>query len=177
MKSLFALPLVLTGLLACAGVGEKTDSTKVVPVEDINARDTTPPAPPPQVERLALMDSFPAGGLCSVKRYSPRADQAREIFYETSSPMRTFVMEIGKPPRRFLPVSLDIRQTTMLSDRTEIENVYVGFSDDGKVNVGTRRFSVTGAAEVNDRAPLKMADSAAAVDFARRILELCDTGR
>jgi hypothetical protein len=177
MKSSAVAFLSVFGLLACAGVGEKTDTSKVIPVDDIRARDTTPPAPPPQVAMLALMDSFPQGGLCNVKRYSPRADQAREIYYETSNPMRTFVMEIGKPPRRFPPVSLDIRQTTIHSDRTEIENVYVGFSDDGKVNVGTRRYSVTGAVNVNDRAPLKMADSAAALDFARQILLLCDTGR
>jgi hypothetical protein len=177
MKSTAALPLLICGLMACAGVGESADSTKIVPVDDIHARDTTPTPPPPPVSQMALMDSFPQGGICSVKRYSPRADQAREIYYETGNPMRTFVMEIGKPPRRFPPVSLDIRQTTMHSDRTEIENVYVGFSDDGKVSVGTRRYTVTGAVNSNDRAPLKMADSAAALSFAQQILTLCDGGR
>jgi hypothetical protein len=174
MKSLVAVPIVFAAALACSGVGEKTDTTKILPVEDFRARDTTPPPPPPRLARLTLMDSFPNGGICSVRRYSRNADQAREIFYETVSPPRTFVVEIGKPPRVFLPVSLDIRGTQMSGGLTETENVFVGFTGDGRVNVGTRRYSSTGTAEVNDREPLKTADTATALMFVRRILDMCD---
>ncbi len=175
MKSLAAVPVMLCGLLACAGVGERTDSTKVVPVEDIRARDTTPPPPPPPSQQVTLMDGLPAGGLCNVKRYAPSADLARAITYDLANPMRTYVVEIGKPPRRFPPVSIDIRGTQMHADRTETENVYVGFTEDGKVQLGVRRFMVTGAVSVNDRSPLKMSDSAAALNFVQQILTLCDT--
>ena len=176
MKSSAAAILVLS-CFACAGVGEKTDSTKVLPVNDMNARDTTPPPPPPPITRLSLLDSLPTGGVCSVKRYRSGADQAREIYYETTTPQRSYVIEIGKPPRVFLPVSLDIRGTQLSSGLTETENVFVGFTAEGSVSTGVRRYSSTGTTEANDRAPLNMGDSAQVLAFARKILEMCDTGR
>ena len=177
MRAPIAFPLVVLALAACAGVGERTDTSKILPVEDINARDTTPAPPPLPVARLSLMDSLPMGGICTVKRYRSNADQAREITYETSAPMRTYVIEIGKPPRRFGPVSLDMRGTQLGGDRTETENVYVGFSAAGAVTVGTRRYTVTGAVNDNERAPLNAGDSAIVLRFANTILGLCDTGR
>src|SRR5690242_16370722 len=81
-----AAAILIVSCLACAGVGEKTDSTKILPVNDMNARDTTPPPPPPPITRLSLLDSLPSGGVCSVKRYRSGADQAREIYYETTTP-------------------------------------------------------------------------------------------
>ncbi|HEX7937351.1 MAG TPA: hypothetical protein VF483_00075 [Gemmatimonadaceae bacterium] len=172
-----AAAFLIASCLACAGVGEKVDSAKVLPVNDMNARDTTAPPPPPPITRLSLLDSLPSGGVCSVKRYRSGADQAREIYYETTTPQRTYVIEIGKPPRLFLPVSLDIRGTQLSAGLTETENVFVGFTPSGSVSTGVRRYTSTGTTEANDRAPLNMSDSAQVLSFARKILEMCDTGR
>jgi hypothetical protein len=177
MKSTAAALLIACFVAGCGGVGEKTDTAKVLPVNDIYARDTTPPPPPAPITRLSLMDSMPSGGVCSVKRYRSGADQARELYYETAVPPRTYVMEIGKGHRVFLPVSLDIRGTQISAGLTETENVYVGFSEAGSVSTGVRRYMSTGSTEANDRAPLKVSDSAQALAFARKILEMCDTGR
>ncbi|MEK7401997.1 MAG: hypothetical protein AABZ80_06490 [Gemmatimonadota bacterium] len=177
MKSLLAFPLVVCGTIACAGVGERTDSTKIIPVEDITARDTSPPPAPPPLSRLSLLDSLPSGGRCGVKRYRANADQAREVTYETSSPRRTYVIEIGKPPRRFPAVSIDIRGTQSGTDRTETENVFVGFTESGSVSVGTKRYTATGAITANDRAPLDVTENATVLAFVRKILDRCDTGR
>lgn len=166
--------LILGWSLACSGVGERVDTAKIIPVDDINARDTTTPPAPPQVSRLSLMDSLPGGGLCTVSRYRANADQAREVTYETTTPPRTYVVEVGKPPRQFPPVSIDMRGSQRSGDRTETENVFVGFSASGSVSVGTRRYTSTGSVTVNDREPLRVADSATAIAFARKILDLCD---
>ena len=177
MRPLSFAPVALLAGLACAGVGERTDTTKILPVEDINARDTTPTPPPPRVSRLTLLDSVPAGGICNVKKYRPSFEQAREITYETSTPPRTYIIEVGKGARLLPAVSLDIRGTQSSTGLIETENVYVAFSPAGKVSVGTRRYTATGTSTVNDREPLQMGDSAVVIAIARKILDLCDTGR
>ena len=169
--------LLASGILACAGVGERSDSTKILPVDDIYALDSTPPPPPDRVTRMTLLDGLPPGGLCTVKRYAANADQAREVTYTTTTPPRTYVIEVGKPPRPFPPVSLDIRGTEVSPDLTDTENVYGGFTASGSVSVGTRRYSATGRISAIERSPLAMSDSATVLSLARRVLDLCDTGR
>jgi len=178
MKSLVSVPIILLGVAACMpGVGDRVDTSKILPVNDIHAIDSAPPKPPPRITRLTLMDSVPLGGLCSVKQYRRNADQAREIYYQTNVPPRTYVVEIGKGARIFPPVSLDIRGSQIGDGLQETENVYVGFSPQGKVAVGTRRYTSTGATNANDRMPLDFGDSAKLVAFANKILELCEPSR
>jgi hypothetical protein len=175
MKNLAAVCITLAGLVACSGVGEKRDSTKIVPVEDMNAKDTLPPLPPARVTKLAILDdSVPEGGVCNIRRYRPNADQAREVFYETVSPSRTYILEIGKGLRMFGPVSIDMRATQTTADLTETENVYAGFSANGRVTVGTRRYSASGSQTVNDRMSLDFTDSAKVLAIATKIIQKCD---
>ena len=167
--------LVLVALLgACAGVGERVDTSKIIPVEDIYVKNAPPPPPPPKVlSRLSLLDSLPSSGSCNVKRYAANADAGREITYMTASPAATYVVEVGKPPRQFLPLSLDMTTTRIQDGVTERENVFVGFSDNGRVSVGTRRYMSYGKDTINDRAMLAFGDSAIVLDYVRRILAKC----
>lgn len=177
MRILAAVCATLVVMTACAGVGEKSDSTRVIPVEDINAKYAPPPAPPAKVTKLALLQDTlpPEGGVCSVRRYRRNADQDREIFYETMNPQRMYTVEIGKGARLWAPVSIDMRGTQTTPDLTETENVYAGFNANGHVTVGTRRYTATGSQTVNDRMSFDFTDSAKVLAITKAILDKCDS--
>src|SRR5689334_4000580 len=121
-----ALALLFTAAIGCSGVGDVADKKTILPVNDPTAKDSTPQRED-KVAKLSIMDSLPQGGLCSVQNYRRGADALREIRYETSSPKRTYIIEIGRPPRVFPPLSIEVSGTQDSPGLRETENVYIAF--------------------------------------------------
>jgi len=161
---------------ACGGDAPKTDTAKVIYEEDINARDTMPTPPPTRIGRMQLF-SEPVGGTCSVKTIRGMSEIAREISYDADSPRRSIVLSIGRPPRHFEPLSLQIVATDADGQNRVQEVLYVGFSAEGQVTVGTRQFASTGTENTSERQPLSPDESSSAIRLARRILEICSGGK
>lgn len=171
------LILAITG--ACGGSDDRpvTDTSRVIYEEDINARDTTTALPPSRVGTLDLFGSIPQGGLCDVREYSGLTEVARQITYQTSAPRRTIHVQIGRPPRTFEPLSLQIIGTRSRSGLEEQETVFVGFSASGEVTAGSRQYTATGSESVNERQPLGPNDYDLARRYAQQVLGLCPTAR
>jgi hypothetical protein len=148
----------------------------VIYENDINARDTVPTPPPSRIGRMQLF-SEPTGGTCSIKTLRGLSDIAREISYTADSPRRAIVLSIGQPPRAFEPLSLQIVATDADGQNRVQEVVFVGFSADGQVTVGTRQFASTGTENISERQPLSTDERSNAIKFAQRILEMCSGGR
>ena len=177
MMSLRRLPaLWVLGALACGGDPPPKTDTVVIYENDINARDTVPTPPPSRLGRMQLF-SEPVGGTCSSKTLRGLSDIAREISYTADSPRRAIVLSIGQPPRVFEPLSLQIVATDADGRNRVQEVLYVGFSADGQVTVGTRQFASTGTENISERQPLSTDERSNAIKFAQRILEMCSGGR
>ncbi len=119
---------------------------------------------------------MPIGGLCQARRYRGTIN-SKDITYETNAPPRTYMLTVGRPPRTFLPVSLDIRGSQRDGNSFVTENVFVAFNPSGSVQLGTRRYSSSGELTVNERDLLQLGDSALLVAAAIKILEICDNAR
>jgi hypothetical protein len=167
---------LVLGALACGGDEPAGKKDTVINVNDINAQDTMPTPPPRRIGRMELFRE-PIGGTCSSKTLAGLSDIAREISYDAYAPHRAIVLSIGQPPRVFEPVSLQIVATDGDGYNRVQEVLYVGFSPEGQVTVGTRQFSSTGTENIRERQPLSPDDSRNAIKFAQRILELCSGGR
>jgi len=162
---------LLSGAMACSDPPRKSDSTVYLDVVDINAKVAPPPSPASKIGRLQVF-SEPVGGTCKTNRYRGE-EMAREIIYDADRPRRTIMLGIGRPPRMFPPITLQIIGTQSDGATNEQEMIVAGFTADGGIRFGTRTYSSTGAAPVSEKVPLSDSDGREAILFSRQLMTLC----
>lgn len=169
---------LVSTLAACAGEAPKADTAKVDtatgPVENLEPQVQSTATEPSRLGQMPLLRGASADGRCD----STRTSTEKRIILEGDSPLRTITVGVSHNPagRAFIPLYLDVKSKQARGDgREENETLYVGFTENGGMDMGRRQYFLSGSPP-NDAGVVSPDDAASAKQLAMRVLQICRSG-
>lgn len=159
----------------CAGDAPKVDTvrtdTATGPAENLDPQVQSTAAEPSRLGQMALLRGAPSDGRCD----STRTSTEKRIILEGDAPLRTITVGVSHNPagRAFIPLYLDVKSKQARGDgREENETLYVGFTENGAMEMGRRQYFLTGSPP-NDAGVVSPDDAESAKQLAMRVLQIC----
>ena len=170
----FGMAVVLSAsLVGCGSPPKPADTAKADstagPVENLD-----PPQPAPaeisHLGQMPLLRGAPTDGRCD----STRTSTEKRIILEGDAPLRTITVGVSHTSgRAFVPLYLDVRSKQARGDGLEEnETLYVGFSENGAMEMGRRQYFVSGRPP-NDAGAVTSDDAESAKQLALQVLQRC----
>jgi hypothetical protein len=165
--------VLVGGIIGCGGDAKPADTAKPDTTTGVVENLDPPPPPPPEISNMGqmqLLRGAPNDGRCD----STRTSTEKRIILEGDAPVRTITVGVSHTTGRpFVPLYLDVRSKQTRSDgQEENETLYVGFTENGAMEMGRRQYFVSGKPP-NDAAPVTSDDAESAKQLALQVLQRC----